>query len=143
MKRANSRDLSEGTYTEKHHIYPKSIYGENKDLVKLTERKLSEKHKNNIKSTLLSGIGGFNNKNHTAETKHKISLAKKGIKISDEHKLKISKAVQQFDLNYNLLKEFNSIADTYRETHICNISQGKKKLANGFIWKYKNKFNKW
>ena len=35
---AKCRTLSNKTYFEKHHIYPKSIYGENKNLVSLTAR---------------------------------------------------------------------------------------------------------
>ena len=36
--RAVGKLLPDGTYTEKHHIYPKSIYGQNKLLVKLTAK---------------------------------------------------------------------------------------------------------
>jgi len=36
--RAKDRVLSPDTYVEKHHIYPKSIYGQNKYLVKLTAK---------------------------------------------------------------------------------------------------------
>jgi len=35
---AKGRILPVGTYVEKHHIYPKSIYGKNKELVKLTAK---------------------------------------------------------------------------------------------------------
>jgi len=35
---AKDRTLPEGTYIERHHVYPKSIYGANKDLVKLTAK---------------------------------------------------------------------------------------------------------
>jgi len=36
--RAKDRVLFPDIYVEKHHIYPKSIYGQNKDLVKLTAK---------------------------------------------------------------------------------------------------------
>lgn len=36
--RAKDRVLSPDIYVEKHHIYPKSIYGQNQDLVKLTAK---------------------------------------------------------------------------------------------------------
>jgi len=36
--RAKDRILSPDIYVEKHHIYPKSIYGQNKDLIKLTAK---------------------------------------------------------------------------------------------------------
>ena len=37
-ERAKDRVLESSIYTEKHHIYPKSIYGENDNLVKLTAK---------------------------------------------------------------------------------------------------------
>lgn len=44
-KRAKDRILPEGTYIEKHHVYPKGIYGENKELVKLTAKEHYLVHK--------------------------------------------------------------------------------------------------
>ncbi len=37
-KNAKNRFLDKNVYSEKHHIYPKSIYGENLELVKLTAK---------------------------------------------------------------------------------------------------------
>jgi hypothetical protein len=37
-ERAKNRALPEETYIEKHHVYPKSIYGENNKIVKLTAK---------------------------------------------------------------------------------------------------------
>lgn len=38
VNRAKDRILERGIYFERHHIYPLSIYGKNKDLVKLTAK---------------------------------------------------------------------------------------------------------
>lgn len=56
---------------------------------------------------------------------------------------KLSKAVLQFDLNDNLVKEYPSIQQIYRENgfsrgYICDCCNGKRKTAYGFKWKYKN-----
>jgi len=51
-------------------------------------------------------------------------------------------AVQQYDLNNQLIQEFNSISEASKVTNIPtgNISKnckGKLKTAGGYIWKYK------
>jgi hypothetical protein len=53
-----------------------------------------------------------------------------------------SKPILQFDLNNNLINEFENARFAYEETgiHYKNISRcclGKRKTANGFIWKFK------
>ena len=55
---------------------------------------------------------------------------------------KCSKVVLQFDLNDNLVKEYPSIRQVYKENgfsqgHICDCCNGKLKTAYGFKWKYK------
>lgn len=37
-KNSKNRKLSKYIYTENHHIFPKSIFGENKDIIKLTAK---------------------------------------------------------------------------------------------------------
>lgn len=100
-------------------------------------------------------------KKHTQETKDKISLANKGKKHSEEvNKSKGRKGresnrkgifsenhprsvkVLQFDLNNNLIKEWNCLMDIKRELnfHIGNVSsclKGNLKTYKKFIWKYK------
>lgn len=53
-----------------------------------------------------------------------------------------SKVVLQFDLNDNLIKEFPSLMQVYRELgfsyqNICACCNGKLKHAYGYIWRYK------
>ena len=55
---------------------------------------------------------------------------------------KLSKAVLQFDLQDNFIKEFSSTHQVERETgfnqsYICACCKGKLKQAYGFIWRYK------
>ena len=85
------------------------------------------------------------NKNRTGYT-----TKKKGYSVSREIRLKISKTlkgqeskrkkkVKQFDMNRNLIKEFNSITEAKLETGIKGINNaltGRAKSAGGYIWKY-------
>jgi hypothetical protein len=95
------------------------------------------------------------NKTHSIESKNKMSLAKKGKKLSDDTKNKMrlksmgglnhkSVKIIQLDLFGNELNRFNSIADAVRllnmKTHnsISNVIGGNAKTAYGFIWKKLN-----
>ena len=88
---------------------------------------------------------------HTEETKEKIRIA--SINIPKESRLsmakKLSKPVYQYDLDGNFIKKFNSTRIAGEElnissAHICAVCNGKRKTANGFIFKYykKNKIAK-
>lgn len=109
----------------------------------------------------------FYNKTHSDETKEKMRLAKLGKKnpnygkspmlgkkLTEEHKLKIansnsgknnkkSKPVIQYDLNMNLIKEWDSagIAAKMLNLSVGNIwmcCNRKARTSYGFIWRYKN-----
>jgi group I intron endonuclease len=129
--------------------------------------KSSDKSGKLSKETLLKmSIASKGNKNwlgkkHSDETKDKISKANLGRKHSDEvNKSKGRKGresnrkgifsennprsvkVLQFDLNDNLIKEWNCLMDIKRELnfHIGNVSsclKGNLKTYKKFIWKYK------
>ena len=66
-----------------------------------------------------------------------------GLKHSDIWKKTLSKPILQFNLEGNLLREYNSVKEASELTGIIkqNISAnltGKYKSAGGFIWKYKD-----
>jgi predicted Zn-dependent protease len=53
------------------------------------------------------------------------------------------KSVLQYDLNMNLIKEWNDITQASKELNIYNSNismccKGKLKTTGGYIWKYKN-----
>ena len=106
-------------------------------------------------------LAPFYGKQHTEETKQKISNSLKGRtdiirtkpsnwigkhhseesknKMAESHKIYTS--INQYDLNNNFIKEFNSIVLASKEinTSISNIRgvlTNKRKTAAGFIWKY-------
>jgi hypothetical protein len=89
-------------------------------------------------------ILGDNNPAKRTEVKYKISLHKKGDK-NPMFGIKPTniKSVLQYDLNMNLIKEWNDITQASNELNIYNSNismccKGKLKTTGGYIWKYKN-----
>lgn len=86
----------------------------------------------------------------TEETRRKISMAKKGKKLSDECKRKLSRAlsgeknpsakpVLQYDQEMNLLAIWRYIEEAAKATGANNISsccRGKLKTSGGYVWRY-------
>jgi hypothetical protein len=67
--------------------------------------------------------------------------------ITPEWRKILSKTIIQFDINKNILAEFDSIKEASEKTGIIkqNISavlNNKRKTSGGFIWEYKNKSDK-
>lgn len=63
-------------------------------------------------------------------------------KLINVHK----KAVLQYDLKGNFIKEYSAIDDAVKElnikdNHISEVCKGTRKTSNGFIWKYKAEEN--
>ena len=56
------------------------------------------------------------------------------------HNDKIKKPILQYDLDGNLIREWECAADVGKEvkSNICHCLKGSRKSAYGFIWKYKN-----
>lgn len=133
----------------------------------LKGRTLSDEHKRNIskakknqplsdaqKIALTAVCEANRGRKHSEESKAKISASNKGKKMSQETKEKISKAhkgkrrndlkkVAQYDLDGNLIKVWDCVADASRATGIDNsriakCAKGKYgcKTAGGFIWKF-------
>lgn len=81
---------------------------------------------------------------HSEYTKLKLSVSKKGVKLSEEHRKRIglggSKPIFQYDLNGNFIKEWISAIDAARtlNIHAPNISivlNKNKRSCGGFMWK--------
>lgn len=111
-----------------------------------------------VKNGYVLVAGGGNEQIISEETRRKmIETGKrkkwippnKGKKLSLEYRIKLSKSkdemkrkVLQYDLNNNLIREFESRAAAIKE---CNLNRGtlgkvlkgKGKSCGGFIWKYK------
>ncbi len=120
-----------------------------------TKKKISESLKGRTDIVRGNWIGLY----HSEESKNKISEALKGRtyiirsnsfswiglhhseeskkKMSESHKIKIN----QYDLNNNFIRTFDSISDAEKETNNDRSSIGKccnnkHKTAGGFIWKF-------
>ena len=93
-------------------------------------KKLTKEHKEKLKISKL--------KNPTSYWKGK----KRDLSFMHD-KLKIK--VEKYDLNFNLLDVYNSIAEAAKDTGlkstsgIVEVCKGKRKTAGGFIWKYNKK----
>lgn len=86
-----------------------------------------------------------------SERSRKISESRKGCKFTDEHKRRLSeakkgkkapnrRAVNQYDLNMNFIKHWDSLEDAQRELKICkaNICRAIRfdRTAGGYKWRY-------
>ena len=97
----------------------------------------NEETKKKISDALKGRTDIIRNHNHFRTTgMHHTEKAKK--KMSESHK----KKVDQYDLDNNFIKSFDSIADAAIEINTCRdnigrVCSGRNKTAAGFIWKYK------
>lgn len=132
--------------------------GKKQSLETIEKRRQSNsgfKHTEETKKKLsLSHLG----KTLSQETKDKLSKANKGRIVSEETRLKLSKVwlgrkrnvksrphfykkVDQYDLNMNFIKTFDSITEASLETgilftSICNNLNNRSKKTRNFIWFY-------
>lgn len=99
-------------------------------------------------ANLTDGGEGTIGRKYTPTKKHRQSLSEshKGKKMSDDSKLKMSKAkkvqIIQMDLNGNFIREWDGIIDASRylngtSTNIIRCCNGKFKQAYGYKWAYK------
>ena len=99
---------------------------------------------------MTDGGEGFLGYKHSSITKEKMSNSRKGKKCSDELKEKLfiankhnCKPVIQYDLEYNIVAEFNSLNQIFRKTghsvsNISNVCNGLLDSSYGYIWKFKD-----
>lgn len=83
------------------------------------------------------------------ETRKKISKANKGRKLTEQQKQFLSKnsknkiKVNQYDLNGNFIKQYESLNQAEKETgifsqNISKVCKGQQKFAKGYLWRYEN-----
>ena len=92
-------------------------------------KKLSEETKNKMRKPKPDGFS------------EKISLLKKGVPLGPSKK---RKEVEQFDLDGNFIRTWESITKVEKELKIYNINavcKGKQETAGGYKWEYKIKEN--
>lgn len=143
--------LSEKLSGEKHPMYGKHLSEETKQ--KLREKnigknnvnygkKLTKEEKEHL-SRLAKDRFKNNNNQHTSLVKEKISKSLFNYYKNNAIENKNNKKVQQYDLNNNLIKTFNSMSEAAREMNVAQISISRASDANnskyntckGFIWR--------
>ena len=65
----------------------------------------------------------------------------KGVPLSEEHKLKLSKKILQYTKSGEFIKEWVSAIEAARElgiarSNICKCCKGERKSAGGYVWRY-------
>lgn len=121
-------NISKSIKGEKHPFYGKKLSAEHR-------KHLSESHIG------LPSYGGMAGKNHTKDSKKKISEALKGHKTSDETKEKIgmanAKAVKCIEtgLVYKSLRDASDKTGCHK-SGICNCCNGKRATCGGYHWEY-------
>ena len=106
-------------------------YGKNGSAAPMFGKKQSEKHREAIKKYMNSD----RNPAKHIEIRKKFSESKMGEKNPR------AKKIDQYTIEGHYVKTWNSIADAKRELNIFHIDQvclGNRKIAGGYIWKYKN-----
>ena len=105
-----------------------------------TKKKISELKKGNKNC-----VGRY----MSSETRKKIGDANKGRIWSEEQKKHLSEAstikrkVNQYDLNGNFIKQYESLKQAQKETGILSqnigeVCRGQQKYAKGYLWRYAN-----
>lgn len=124
-------------------MYGKSVY--DVWLLKFGKEEANKKYEKFVEK--MRNIG--RKRTQSEETKTKIRNSNLGRKLSDESKMKISKCrigkgkkVIQLDLNYNFVKEWNSLVEIKKEVgiNVGRVCRGERKKCGGYIWIYKEKY---
>lgn len=112
-----------------------------------TKEKISKANKNPSKEIRFRKSKSQLGRIFSQEVRDKISNSHKGKKLSITHKENIGKTkyipINQYDLNDNFIKEWESIKSASIDLKIANISislccKGRRKTAGKFKWKYNN-----
>lgn len=142
------KKISEAQKGKKNHMY-----GKKGKLCPNYGKKLSAKTKEKLRKIHLGKhIGNLNHmygKHHSEESKQKMREKALGRKLSEETRKKLSinsttkRKVNQYDLDGNFIKQWDSIKEAGRSLNIFPQNIGKvcrkqQKYAKGFIWRYVN-----
>ena len=106
---------------------------------------IKQKISNSKKGKFKGEQNSFYGKKHTEKTKKILSEYRKGLKLSEQTKTKISNSnkikIVQFNKNNDFLNIWDSVKNAGETLNICNSSitaccKGKRKTAGKYIWKY-------
>ena len=128
LERSGERNPNYGHKWSEEQRKEASITHKRENLSSETLKKMSENA-----SKRIGELNSFYGKHHTEQTKQIISKAQ-------------SRAVLMFDLDGNLIREYNSIVSAAKDNNICKVAisnccRGLAKTSGGYIWKYKDNSN--
>ena len=128
LERFGERNPNYGHKWSKEQRERAAITHKRENLSPETLKKMSEST-----SKRVGELNSFFGKHHTEQTKQIISKVQ-------------SRAVLMFDLEGNLIREYNSIINAAKDNNICKVAisnccRGLTKTSGGYIWKYKDNFN--
>lgn len=106
-------------------------YMPNEDVSKINLNKLQINHKNEIKTC--NKVGNL----EYCTSKYNCNFGTRTQRLSN----KINRKINQYDLNGNFIKEWDSLFKASKslgicKSGICQCCNGKYKTSNGFIWRY-------
>lgn len=141
------KKMSEAQKGQKNHMY-----GKKGKLCPIYGRKTSLETKNKLSEIAKKRIGNKNpmyGKKQSEETKQKIREKALGRKRDEKTKEKISKnskikkKVNQYNLDGNFIKQYESLKQAEKETGILSqnigeVCRGQQKYAKGYLWRYEN-----
>lgn len=142
---ANGCDIPEGY--DIHHIDGNKLNNSIYNLELIEHKKHVSEHSKNNKNML--------GKQHSEETKRKMSESHKGKTFSEEHRIKLSeskigvynnqktsKKVAQYTLDDELVKIWESTNECgrngFNQGSVSACCRGERKQHKGYIWKYYN-----
>ena len=128
LERFGERNPNYGHKWSKEQRERAAIAHKRENLSPETLKKMSEST-----SKRVGELNSFFGKHHTEQTKQIISKVQ-------------SRAVLMFDLEGNLIREYNSIINAAKDNNICKVAisnccRDLTKTSGGYIWKYKDNFN--
>ena len=147
ISESNKNTMSSPEYRKRMSEIHKKRYENPETYRKHIQRITGTKHKNERSLEHRMKISANNRKRvYSAETRKRMSDSRKGMDFTErviKMNLKSKVAILQYDLEGNLIKEWDSIANAAKSLGKCssNITKccrGESEKAIGFVWKYKN-----
>lgn len=140
-KYCNSDNIIRDISTKKITIAKRKVYQYNLqgNLINIYNTLKEAAEQTNISKSLICNVCNF--KSNTAGN---YVWRYEGSVFEDHKTITKNRAVEQYDKQMNLLNIFSSITQAAKETNsnignIQAVCAGKRKTANGYIWKYKEK----
>lgn len=154
------KKMSDESKKKQSESFKETIANMSKEDFEKWHKKIGKKHKGKIitqeqrikiSKTLKEYFKDENNRKRLSEQKkgqkHSLSARLKMSMIKQKQMKEYAKKVLQYDLNDNLVAEYESLQDASKKmginpSNICACCNGKRNTCHSFKWKYDEEFNK-